>query len=305
MEKFDLQAQEDFNKAHKRARLQIMLSKLQMERSDLLSLYDIKKLLKPKQRTYLGIKAIPVNKIVGSEGRYLDFNKAFLPKRWVLKERWKNIDKAHMQMISLPSINVYKVGDSYFVRDGNHRVSVARMHGIAYIDAEVIELSSEITPEPGMTDKQLRALVVDYERQRCLEEKLIDQIIDMEKIEFTEPGRYTEMLHHINVHKYYINMDKEKELPFSEAARSWFNTVYLPIYDEIIRQNLLNRFPGRKPGDLYMWIVKHWDDLKEKQNDHISIEEASIDYANRFGTSVLRQWKNRLKKAFNMKKAKR
>lgn len=145
------QSSEDFTKARARGRMQSLLSTLQWKNSDLLSFYEVTALLKPRHETYLGMKTIPIDKIIGSEGRYHDFTLAFYPKKELLRTRWESVDRAHHQYVNLPPISVYKLGDWYFVRDGNHRVSVAKTQGVAYIDAEVVELDSEIPIEPGMT----------------------------------------------------------------------------------------------------------------------------------------------------------
>ena len=303
MSTFDLQAQEEFVRALKKARIQTVLSKLQLERSELLPFYDIKKLVKPKRQTYKGTYPIKVAEIMGSEGRYRDFTKAFLPKKSMLKNRWMNINKAHQQMVDLPSISVYKLGNAYFVRDGNHRVSVAKTMGVEFIDAEVVELDSEIVLEPGMTDRQVREKVIDYERKRVLKQTSIGSIIDMDTVTFTAPGRYTEMLHHIEVHKYYMNMERPEgeEIPFKEAAVSWYENIYSPIVAEIADQKLLSRFPGRSAGDLYMWIVKHWDRLKDDYGKDVSFDDASRDFAEQYKLSPLRWLRDWLVKSLHKK----
>ena len=92
------------------------------------------------KRHYRGLQAVPLAQIGGSEGRYRDFDKAFFPRQTQTKERWLSINKAHYEDVSLPPVELFKVGQMYFVRDGNHRVSVARAHGYEFIDAYVIEI---------------------------------------------------------------------------------------------------------------------------------------------------------------------
>ena len=138
------QAIDDFGRARFREKILSILNLLSPEKQQLLSLYDIKSLVKPKNESYKGMKVVAVKDIVGSEGRYRDFNKAFLPRKEHLKNRWVSIDKAHISDVILPPIKLYKIGDVYFVRDGNHRVSVAKMQKVYAIDAEVVELNSEI-----------------------------------------------------------------------------------------------------------------------------------------------------------------
>ena len=95
------------------------------------------------------MEAVNVDRIVGSEGRYRDFNRHFLPRREFLQSRWVSIDMAHYNDVSLPPVRVYEIGGVYFVRDGNHRVSVARMRGQTMIDAEVTRLDTVDRPQAG------------------------------------------------------------------------------------------------------------------------------------------------------------
>ena len=156
------QAMEDFSRAKRRARFNSFFNTLQWKNSDLLSLYEVTKIIKPRKETYLGMQTIPVDKIIGSEGRYRDFSSAFFPKKEMLKSRWTSIDMARLEDVILPPISVYSLGGNYFVRDGNHRVSVAKSMGVEFIDAEVVELDSQIELEPGMTLKQIKARAVEY-----------------------------------------------------------------------------------------------------------------------------------------------
>jgi hypothetical protein len=282
-----------------KAKIGIILSALQFKRTDLLSLYDVKEMIKPKSESYIGIRAIPIDKIVGSEGRYQDFNLAFLPKKNLLKGRWQSIDQAHMKYVELPPINVYKVGDVYFVRDGNHRVSVARSRDIEFIDASIVELGTEISLEPGMTMKKIRAQVVDYERRRFLSDYKIPKDSALYDIRFSAPGRYTEMLHHIEVHKYFLNEDKEEEIPFLEAADSWYEKIYLPIVEVIRSENLLFRFPERTEGDLYMWILSHREELQGTVGKKVHADDAAQDLSQRYGISLPRRIFAFVKKIFS------
>lgn len=277
------QAQDDFARARRKAQFNIFLSNLQMKQSDLLSLYDVKELLKPKTENYIGVKPIKISQIIGSEGRYQDFSSTFLPKKELLRGRWQSIDRAHMQYVELPPISVFKIGDAYFVRDGNHRVSVAKMRGIEYVDASIVELGTEISPSPGMSMKQLKKLVIEYERKRFFDEYSISDDHPLSSISYTAPGRYTEMLHHIEVHKYFINQDKSVEILFRDAADAWYLHVYLPIMEDIREKNILSRFPGRTEGDLYMWVVRHWEELKEKYGENLSVEHAARDLVEKYG----------------------
>jgi hypothetical protein len=143
------QAAEDFSRARGKALLSRIQHILDADRDKLLSFHDVKEILKPKNETYRGMQVVPIDLIVGSEGRYRDFHKYFLPQANHLRSRWERVDTAHLRDIALPAIQLYEIGGVYFVRDGNHRVSVARSKGVGAIDAEVTSLSSEIRIDPA------------------------------------------------------------------------------------------------------------------------------------------------------------
>ena len=266
-------AQTDFNKACTRARIQGLLKTLSWKNNDLLSWYEVTSIIKPTSETYLGMKTIPVDKIIGSEGRYHDFSSAFLPKKESLRDRWVSIDNAQTNNVILPPISVYSLGGWYFVRDGNHRVSVAKSLGVAYIDAEVVALDSKVPLEPGISMKEIRRRVIIYERDMFLAQYGYLNL-PMGDIVFTTPGAYPELVHHILVHKYYINQNQKEEIPLPVAAKSWYENVYQPIVHVIRDEHLLASFPGCTEGDMYMWLVKRWDNIKRRENKQIPIEEA-------------------------------
>jgi hypothetical protein len=176
-----------------------------------------------------------------------------------LRGRWVQINSAHLNNRILPPIQLYEIGGVYFVRDGNHRVSVARTQGVEFIDADVTSLSSELSIKPSMTVDELKSSLIKYEKKLFDEKTGFGQLTGEGGLDFSSPGSYDEIYNHILVHKYYLNQDKEGEIPFSEALVSWHNNVYGPVNKIIQEQWLLANFPGRTVGDLYIWIVKHWD----------------------------------------------
>ncbi len=109
----------------------------------LLSFDEAKGALTQWTQGYRGMRIVEVEKITGSVGRYRDFDGDFLPLKKSMVDRWGRIDRAYHRGDELPSVSLYKIGDRYFVRDGNHRVSVARYHGVAAIDAEVVEIRGQ------------------------------------------------------------------------------------------------------------------------------------------------------------------
>lgn len=289
----------DFIKARRKARMQRVFSTFRWKNPNLLSFYEVTKLLKPESQSYKGMMTIPVKNIIGSENRYNDFSSAFAPKNINLQKRWENIDRARLEDVILPPISVYKLGDWYFVRDGNHRVSVARMNGQEFIDAEVVELSSHIKLEEGMTLNEIKKRVVEWERQQFIRQ-YNPTYLPMERIVFTTPGSYPEMVNHILVHKYYANEHLDHTLTFEEGAVSWYNNVYKPIVDALDKKHLLSLFPGYTESDIYMWLVRRWDEMK-RQNAYISQEAAAEDVKKSSEGHFLKRWIDYYKRKLSRK----
>ena len=130
-------ARQDFDRAVSRAFWRRILARLTRENNELLPFDEIREQLPIRGQHYRGLQEVPVDKILGSLGRYRDFDRAFLPIQTRTKARWISIDRAHYEEIILPPVELYQIGEVYFVRDGNHRVSVARERGQTYIDAFV------------------------------------------------------------------------------------------------------------------------------------------------------------------------
>ena len=144
-------ARRDFAGARRKAfllRVGALLLRREPGSSELLSFEQVKSELGAVRQADLGIQSVPVSKIVGSVGRHGDFDGAFLPKKGYLRERWQGISRMLRQGGAFSPVSLYKIGDSYFVLDGNHRVSVASYHGIGCIDAEVIEFRGPSAPKP-------------------------------------------------------------------------------------------------------------------------------------------------------------
>ena len=272
------QAQEDFSKARNKAWINEMQNVMHPDKKRLLSLNDVKKILKPKNEVYVGLKTVPIKKIVGSEGRYNDFDNRFLPRSNELKQRWMNVDQAHLSDIVLPPIQLYELGGLYFVRDGNHRVSVAKMQGVEFIDAEVISLQSEVQLPPDVRLDTLLAAVIRYEKRVFYNETHFGDLTDYWDLDFTATGRYDVIYNHILVHKYYMNEQQHTEIDFNDALISWFQTVYLPVIAVIDKYKLLSDFKDRTKSDIYVWVVKHWDRLKQKNGNDYSLDAATKDF---------------------------
>jgi hypothetical protein len=286
---FDALAETDFSRARLREAFAHIGSFLSPGKRQLLALDEVRFILKIKGEAYRGVIPVPVDMIIGSEGRYRDFARSFMPRHDYLRDRWVRVDSAHYHDVILPPIQLYELGGAYFVRDGNHRVSVARMQGAVEIDAEVVSLGSAVRIEKGMSMDELKKAIVDFEKKEFYAQTLFGQITDDTDLDFTSPGAYDQIVEHILVHKYFINQESRQELDFVVALDSWYRTVYAPIAGAIRAERLVARFPGRTVGDLYLYIVKHWDALKKRYGIHYPAIDAARDFGSRYGSGF---WKN-------------
>jgi hypothetical protein len=137
---FNRLALQDFERAARKAFWRDWISRLTRKSNDLLPFDQLRQRLPFKGRHYLGWQVVPLDRIVGSEGRYRDFDRAFFPRQTQTRDRWVSIDKAYYEEAPLPPVELFKIGEVYFVRDGNHRVSVARARGQDFIDAYVTKI---------------------------------------------------------------------------------------------------------------------------------------------------------------------
>jgi hypothetical protein len=221
--------------------------------NDLLSFEEVRQNLRLQDSAYKGLQEVEVDKIVGSVGRYRDFTRSFLPKSDQSSERWRRVD-AVVHDYGFPPIDVYKVGDVYFVRDGNHRVSIARTHKAETIEAYVIEYK---TPVAIDKDDDLDDLLLKIERIEFFEQTHLDQIRPDHNIVFTEPGRYRLAKEHIAFHKYLKETEAHAEISYENAVDSWYDNVYTPVIEHIRQSEVLKNFPGRTEADLYAWLLSH------------------------------------------------
>ena len=271
----DEQVIADFERARHRAFLNDLRALFRRQSNDLIPYHEIRSRLQPEGETYRGIQEVPIKQIVGSEDRFRDFDRAFLPRQAHTAGRWKNIDRAFLNDVILPPIQLYKVGNVYFVKDGNHRVSVARERGAEYIDAEVIESHIRAPLYAAMTPEQL---LVQVEYAEFLRKTNLDRLRPEHDIRPTSLGRYDEIWEHIQLHQRLLSESTGTEIPMSQAVEDWYDSVYLPIIAVVDERDILRRFPKRSRADIYLWIMTHRELLAERQGRTISPLDSALDY---------------------------
>ena len=280
-------ALEDFREARAKARLQHLWAAVTGQSKELLRYDEITRKMHAVGLSSKGLHDVPVDAIVGSVNRYQDFDRNFLPLRDEDMERWARV-KATMTSpgsAGLPPIRLYKIGEAYFVLDGNHRVSIAKQMGIESLEAYVTEIKTRVplTPEDSPEDIILKAEYLNF-----LEETKLDDIVPGEELKLTFPGQYETLKEHIRVHRHYMGVDQSREIPWEEAVRHWYDHVYKPVVEVIHDQNILEEFPERTETDLYIWVLDHQTYMEEELGWSIRPEKAASDLVNKQGRRLIR-----------------
>lgn len=275
----------DFHRARRQAALQDIMARLTGKSADLLSYEDVRRRLKARSTTARELKDIPLDAIVGSVGRYADFTRSFLPRQDSDQERWARVKAAATGLVGLPPIQVYQIGEAYFVLDGNHRVSVARQLGATHIQAYVIEVRSKVPLSP---DVQPEDLILKAEYADFLERTRLDELRPGADLSVTVPGQYRVLEEHIEVHRYFMGLDQKREIPYEEAVGHWYDEVYRPVVQVVQERGILRDFPGRTEADLYLWVSEHRAALEQELGWKIGPEVAATDLSARFSPRLQR-----------------
>ncbi len=273
-----------FEEQRRKAFFADVLAILRRRPNDLLSFEAARSALRANQQLPATTEMIRVDRIVGSVGRYRDFTRAFLPRGGANADRWRNLDAALNRLANLPPIEVYQIGDAYFVRDGNHRVSVARANGVTHIEARVIRIESRV---PLTADVEADALSIAAEYDAFLRETNLDRLRPQQRIFFSERGRYDTLREHIATHRYFMGLELAREVSYQEALVDWYDTLYEPVVIAIRREGILEDFTGRTEADLYLWIIDHHYYLSQCYGCELSPAEAAADFDEQYGGTRL------------------
>jgi hypothetical protein len=257
-----LRARTDFETARIQAFLRDAGAVIRGDTRPLLSYDEVRRAARLEGQTDRGVKDIPIADIRGSVGRPNDFDASFLPVRPQMRKRWAQLDAAMRRGEAVPPIEVYHLGGVYFVKDGHHRVSVARHLGWKTIPARVIEVR---TRAPLTGDIDAAALLQAKEYVDFLERTQLDRVRPQASIAVSRLGRYDRILEDILGHRYFLGLQNYREVDMAEASASWYDNVYKPIADLIREYDILAHFPGRTEADLYLWITARWLELSRAQ----------------------------------------
>jgi hypothetical protein len=271
------QSDRDFSRARRRAFLRKVGAYLRGDpgSNQLLSFEEVKGALGTVSQVYLGMREVPVSQIVGSVGRHRDFDRAFLPSKPDLGTRWRRIDEIMDRGEELPPISLYKIGDVYFVQDGNHRVSVARQRGVEMLDAEVVELRSRVPLGSALT---ARDLLHKLEHRHLLERLPFDRVLPEIKVQFSDVSDYRKLATYVEAHGFRLSQLWRRYVSPEEVLGDWYEYGYRPIAEMIREERILDAFPDRTELDLYLWIVYHRERLAlEARDEKVSPQAAKDD----------------------------
>ena len=199
-----------------------------------------------------GIRTVPLNRIVGSVGRYKDFDSRFRFKPTVPSDRFEGIKKAMRQGRTLGPVKIFEIKDEFYVLDGNHRIAAAKELG----HDEILAHIEEFIPSKNTLQNILY-------RERA---EFADRTRLPVEINLTEVSQYAYLLEQISEHQPYLQEAGDDEVTFEKAALDWFKTIYRPLCTIIKRSRLVDSFAERTIDDLFAYITFHqWKEGRKRQ----------------------------------------
>jgi len=254
----DSPATREFNRARRRAFLHDIAAFFGGYRNHLLSFEELHRIATTGERVDLGVQEIPLEAVRGSVDRYRDFDLVFLPKHGGLRDRWERVAAARQHGLPMLPIEVYKLGDIYFVRDGHHRVSVCRNRGDKTIQAHVTELTSRVPLHPDLRPDDLPKVEAYADFMRITEANIHLPDVDLQ---LTYPRNYARLLRHIALFRYLNRAPDEEPREWPQAVHAWYEQLYAPILEIVAANEIMKHFPDRTPTDLYLWLATHFRQL--------------------------------------------
>ena len=221
-------ARTDFSRERRRRALAKIVSRLRSEPDDvsaILPFEEVVEALGRRAQRDLGVQTIPLDSIVGTVDRAQgEFDRRFRPAAGV-RGRWEQIATARRRGVAMPPIDVYRVGDLHFVKDGHHRVSVARAHGDVDIEARVREVRTKLGAEQAL---RLRDLPLK-QHERMFHERVPLAPEQRARIQLEDEWRYAQLGMLVEAWAYRASHERGELLSRHEMAQRWFKEEYEPI----------------------------------------------------------------------------
>ena len=275
-------AQSDFSRARRREQLSRLVARLRREPDDInviLPFDEVVAALGRRGERRLGLQTIDLDSIVGTVDRSREFDRAFRPTSRRLRQRWERIAKAMRRGEPMPPIDVYRIGDLHFVRDGHHRVSVARSLGLEAIDAYVTEIITELGAgrEIRIRDLPLKS------HQRLFYERVPLPADARAEIKLSDEWRYAALAEAIEAWGFRVSQERGVLLSRSEVAEEWYDDEYRPVVEMLREADLIRH--GMTETEAYMRVAHlrylllrthEWDDAVIEAVRH-DLEAPSLD----------------------------
>ena len=246
-----LDAQNDFMRQRRRAVLARLAARLRGEPDDVgvvLPYDEVIEALGFVSERPLGLHVVQVDSIVGSVDRGRDFDRRFRPTSGRLRSRWEQIAAAVRRGEPLPPVDLLRIGETHFVRDGHHRVSVARALGLGDIDAYVTEVRTKVGASTTITHADLPL----KSHQREFAERVPLPRDEAAEIQLSDPWHYPLLAEAIEAWGFRAMLDRQEPLDREQAARLWFETEYRPVVAMLREADLIG---DGTDADTYMRLT--------------------------------------------------
>jgi len=259
-------AQSDFSRARRSRLLADIGRRLRREPDDvalMLPFEEVVEALGRTGQTDLGLHVVPLDAIVGSVDRTVDFDRGLRPTSARLRSRWERIAAAQRRGDALPPVSLYKIGDLYFVRDGHHRVSVAKSLGRTDIDAYVTEVNTRVKlgEDTRVSDLPLK------DHERLFRERVPLPSEMRRRIAVSDPWDYGTLSENVEAWGFRAMQSRGTYMDRGEVARLWFTEEYVPVVELLAAGDLMDRDETetdaylRVAGDRYRALRTHdWSD---------------------------------------------
>ena len=288
-------AQNDFDRAKRAADWQYAVGILTKKDYHLIDYNEVRSRLSDTCNLPIVHKEIPIQSIVGSVSRNTDFTRTFLPKLIHDRERWVKVKLANESSEGVPPIEVYQIGNVYFVLDGHHRVSVMKSYGAEFISANVRIINRDV---PLLPSDSADEIIVKVERDSFLKKTKIDKLLPAVNFELKNPGEYIELLEHITVHRYFMGLDFQRDIDSDEAVLHWYEKVYLPVIKIVRDRNMLRGFPDKTETELYLWIENNKAELTKEFGDELRTAAVAWNIQEKYDIRKTSVWKKIWKKIY-------
>ena len=196
----------------------------------------------------LGLQTIALDSIVGTVGRTREFDRSFRPTSNRIRPRWERIANAQRRGEDMPPISVYRIGDVHFVRDGHHRVSVARAQGRDAIDAYVTEVTTRVP-----IDRALRAGDLPLKsHERVFLERVPLSKAEFEEVRLSDPWQYATLAEGVEAWGFRLIQECGEPLNRSDISRRWLRDEFRPVVAMLHEADLIGKGTD---GDAYLRIA--------------------------------------------------